>query len=218
MYRTGKNCQIPPLAKIYYDCFDYITDGTFVEVGANDGESFSNTCFLADIGWSGYYIEPVPSYYVKCIERHKQNENTRVYNFAIGDCEKKVTLHVGGVLSTIDETALEIFTELKWSRKLFKGKTIQVQQIELNQFLEDEQVKKNFEILVVDVEGMEWEVVKNFNLEKWQPQMAIIELHDENDNYIKIRDKCLNVRRKFEEAGYKILFKDLTNTVFFKEW
>lgn len=214
----SKKCQIPTLGEIYNDCFGYITDGTFVEVGANDGESFSNTSFLADLGWYGHYIEPVPAYYKQCMKRHSKNENTHVYNFAIGDSEKQVTLHIGGVLSTIDETALEIFSELEWSKRLFKGETIEVSQIELNKFLETYKIKPNFEVLVVDVEGMEWDVVKSFDLEIWKPQMAIIELHDENDNYLKIRDKCISVREKFEQADYEILFKDLTNTIFFKKW
>ena len=39
----------------------YKTDGTFVEVGANDGMTGSFTYNLAKIGWHGLYFEPVPN-------------------------------------------------------------------------------------------------------------------------------------------------------------
>jgi len=66
MYKPLSDCQIPRLDEIYLKNFGYKTDGTFVEIGAYDGHSISNTSFLADIGWKGIYVEPVKEYYEKC--------------------------------------------------------------------------------------------------------------------------------------------------------
>lgn len=55
-YPMAATCQIPffnSLSDLYTFVFGYRTDGLFVEVGAYDGESFSNTSGLADIGWKG---------------------------------------------------------------------------------------------------------------------------------------------------------------------
>ena len=47
MYNLSPTCQIPGLDKIYEEYFGD-TLGLFVEVGAFDGESVSNTSGLAD--------------------------------------------------------------------------------------------------------------------------------------------------------------------------
>ena len=54
MYTLSLTCQIPDLDKIYTKYFGEDTDRIFVEVGAFDGESVSNTSCLADAGWKGY--------------------------------------------------------------------------------------------------------------------------------------------------------------------
>lgn len=79
--------QIPNLDSIYQKYFTRFFgipyQGFFVEVGAYDGESYSNTSGLADSGWNGLYIEPVFEYYNKCLIRHKNN-SVKVINCAIG--------------------------------------------------------------------------------------------------------------------------------------
>jgi FkbM family methyltransferase len=47
-------------------------DGTFVDIGANDGVSISNTLHLErEFGWSGLAIEPLPSIYEKLTQARK---------------------------------------------------------------------------------------------------------------------------------------------------
>ena len=53
---NSNKCQIPNLADIYLENFGYKRDGYFVEVGAYDGVSWSNTFGLAAIGWGGRYL------------------------------------------------------------------------------------------------------------------------------------------------------------------
>jgi FkbM family methyltransferase len=40
--------------------------GVFVDIGASDGVSISNTCYLErDLGWSGLAVEPIPSVFAR---------------------------------------------------------------------------------------------------------------------------------------------------------
>jgi hypothetical protein len=46
--------------------------GTFVDVGAYDGEKFSNTLFFErHLGWARLCIEPLPSAFAKLTEKRK---------------------------------------------------------------------------------------------------------------------------------------------------
>src|SRR5258706_14970608 len=58
-HRRPNLCQIPILEGLYEQLFGQRADGCFVEVGAFDGETYGNTAGLADLGWTGLYIEPV---------------------------------------------------------------------------------------------------------------------------------------------------------------
>jgi hypothetical protein len=59
---------------VYEDIFGFKTNGVFVEIGAFDGETASFTCFLADIGWTGHYVEPIKRYLINCLNRHKKTK------------------------------------------------------------------------------------------------------------------------------------------------
>lgn len=46
-------------------------NGTFVDIGANDGITFSNTYVLETMGWGGVAIEPIPSVYKKLVNNRR---------------------------------------------------------------------------------------------------------------------------------------------------
>jgi len=216
-YSISQTCQIPKLDIIFENFFGKINDGCFVEVGAYDGEYTSNTCGLADIGWKGYYIEPVPEYYKKCKKRHENNDVV-VSNHAIGAENKDIEINSGGPLSTIRDDIQVLFQSLSWARSCFDNTTkIPIKMVTLEQYLNEHNVPQNFELLNIDVEGFEWEVLQNFEIQKWKPQMVIIELHDSNPDYKIIKNQCLNLVNYFQLHNYKIVFKDLSNTVYVTE-
>lgn len=214
IYKPNETCQITNLHWLYEKYFGLIDNGTFVEVGAFDGEYVSNTSFLADLGWYGHYIEPIPDYFNKCQIRHQPNTNTQVHNMAIGNKKDTVRINVSGALSSIDQVATEKFKNLDWAKNLITDDEIEVSQITLNQFLEDKKVDQAFEILSVDVEGYELNVLKGFDIDYWKPKMVIIELHDQNHDYKEMWPKMNKIVRYMEKAEYRVIYKDFTNTVY----
>lgn len=214
-YTLSKTCQIPCLASLYEQYFGRRARGMFIEVGAYDGEYASNTSGLADLGWGGIYVEPVPAYAKRCRERHKKNPNVTCLNVAVGDREGVTTLHLAGPLSTSNERVKQAFLRLKWGAKSFaKAETHVAKVMTLDAILLREKIEPNFDLLVIDVEGAEFEVCQGFTINRWRPRMVIIELHDQNDNYWDIREECDSVVAYFEAARYRVVWKDLTNTVY----
>src|SRR6266849_5987581 len=99
-YVPSPSCQIPTLAFLYELFFGRRNDGRFVEVGAYDGYSFSNTSCLAAVGWSGLYVEAVPRFAEECRTRYAGNDRIAVVNAAVGDRPGALDVVVGGPYST----------------------------------------------------------------------------------------------------------------------
>ena len=104
-YPTANTCQVPffrSLSDVYTFVFGYKTEGLFVEVGAYDGESFSNTSGLADLGWRGHYVEPIPAYAAACAARHAGSApRVRVHTLCIGEQDgAAVSLSAAGPFSS----------------------------------------------------------------------------------------------------------------------
>jgi FkbM family methyltransferase len=54
------------------------TPGHFLDIGAFDGESFSNTCALVELGWSGVMVEPALEACAKLLKRHGNNPKVTI--------------------------------------------------------------------------------------------------------------------------------------------
>ena len=57
--------------------------GHFLDVGAYDGKTFSNTLRLAELGWSGVCVEPSPSVFPALLKLHSGNERIALVNAAV---------------------------------------------------------------------------------------------------------------------------------------
>jgi len=225
-YSVAPDCQVRDLPQLYEIVFGRKTDGTFVEFGAFDGQFVSNTCGLADMGWRGVYIEPIPEFAEKCRSRHSKNPRVSVVQCAVGpENIPSITLTLGGALTTADSTTLDVFKKTDWSKASFaESKTVNVAQRLLSDILEEQHINPGFDLLVVDIEGFEWEALRNFNLSAWKPKMVIIELEDTERTFHdptrqdtvmeKIHERFAHLRKYFQDAGYRVAYKDFINTIY----
>lgn len=214
-YNVPELCQIKDLSLIYTQHFGYPSKGYFVEVGAYDGEFVSNTSFLADMGWRGLYIEPIEEYYNQCLARHANNDVV-VANVAIGLEEGEAKIFKGQTLTTLNPDQVKRYQEIGWaSQQHFTEVTCQ--QMKLDSLMKTLDVPKNFDILVVDVEGKESEIFKTFDLDEWRPKMLIVELEDEHEefnNYPEMIKEIKALRDFIHSKNYIEIYKDSINTVF----
>jgi FkbM family methyltransferase len=154
-YRVPCGYDVPyDINIIYEDIFGYKTDGYFVEVGAFDGEIASFTCHLADIGWTGHYVEPITKYFRQCSQRHKNNK-VSCHNFFVGNETGKSTMHDYGPFSRKNIINHEMSIQEK-------GETIDIDCITMDAFLKNNHIPGSFDLLVIDVEDGELNVLKSF--------------------------------------------------------
>ena len=198
--------------------FGRITTGTFVEVGAYDGYTYSNTYGLAQAGWYGLYVEPVRAYADACRARFRDVPRLQVANVAIGAALGDIELVVAGPYSTANAESAAEAARNPWSRESFEaGERVVVPMVTLDSLLEERQIGPAFEVLVVDVEGWEPEVFDAFDLDRWRPKMMIVELTDWHPSVRANRARHAGLHQRIRGAGYHVVFKDTSNTIFLRD-
>lgn len=200
------SCQIPGLAAIYEQWLP-LEQGRFVEVGACDGLAYSNTSCLAEIGWTGLYVEPHPALAKRCRETHSGHPAITVDEVAISNQAGEIKLYdCGEVSSTVlDQNSRQ------WGCR--ESRFFTVPCCTLNALLEKHGIAPEFDLLVVDVEGAELQVLEGFNLERYQPKMAIIETHEKDPAAMR-NWKAEPINACFAACGYTKIYADAINSIF----
>jgi FkbM family methyltransferase len=201
------DCQIATLPFLLERFLGRRSEGFFVEVGAFDGISYSNTWGLAERGWSGLLVEPVPHLADECRRNHSSHPHVRIVECAIGAATGATSLILNGPLTTAHAGQAE-----EWAYA--SAEAITVPMITLDSLLSREEVCPGFELLVVDVEGFEADVFAAFDLARWRPLMMIVELADTHPDLQNTAAADAQLSRSIEANGYRIVYKDHINTVF----
>lgn len=155
--------------------FHPVTHKIFLDVGAFDGISFSNTRLLFEQGWNGVCMEPVLKNYQK-LESLYRDTNVITIRAAAADYEGEMVLNVatvpwaedwGSDVSSPSDDALERWPEYIWEKESVPVMTV-------NTIL-----KKNdmlhVDFVSIDVEGHEKAVLRGFDLQMYSPDLLVVE-------------------------------------------
>ena len=157
-----------------FKLFDIIKkeNGFFIELGANDGLSQSNTAFLEfSKKWKGILIEPSINKFNEC----KINRpNSTVLNYAcVSNDYKHDTIKgdfFGHLMSSVNGERLHNYTTLT-----------NVPAITLEKILDQFSIK-TIDLLSIDTEGYELEILKGLNISKYRPKYMLVEITNDYDN------------------------------------
>mgnify|MGYP006270703829 CR=1 FL=1 len=207
-----KTCQIDNLRQIYRSVGLHDSSGFFIEIGAFDGERFSNTSFLADQGWVGLYVEPVKASVKKIRRRHALNK-VKILNAAVTETKGTATIREMGVLSTTTPESLE---SVSWAQKAFQNSTTyQVPSVTFFDILNHFNAKNNVDLLVIDVEGSEKTIVQQLRQSPIRPTVVVVELIDNHMDFDEIqKSNHLYTRQMIINMGYQSIYQDHINTIF----
>jgi FkbM family methyltransferase len=150
--------------------------GTVLDIGANDGKTFSNSYDLIQSGWSGVLIEP-GSVFTQLQELHKDNKAVSCYQLAIAEKEQMLTFYESGahvkngtdtgLVSTLnhDET-------IRWRNNGVEFTERKVQAVPFSWVLK---WHKKFDFITIDAEGFDLAILKQIDLAKVKCQCLCIE-------------------------------------------
>lgn len=214
---VSTSCQIDDLRAKYAALGLSPTRGQFVEVGGFDGESFSNTSFLADQGWRGLYVEPVPAFAARARRRHALNRVT-LEQVAITREPGQMQIQVMGALTSGVAGTVDALKSIDWAREEAEhSRTITVATDTLQAVLDRRGVDREFDLMIVDIEGAEKPVIDDLLASPWRPRVLIVELVDGHPNFGHMPDLQTEhgqVREALVQAGYEEFHNDEINSIF----
>lgn len=217
---VSDTCQIPDIRARYQALKLDARNGYFIEIGAFDGDGFSNTSFLADQGWRGLYVEPVPAYAAQIRLRHLLNR-VSVENAAITDAPGVTQFHVMGALSTSVAPIMQAYETISWAKEAAaKSQAVTVRTDTLPAVFARHGVPENPDLVVIDVEGGEEPVVSALLASRWRPRVLVVELTDTHPDFQQAPETVENhtaLRAKILASGYSTFYADHINTIFTRD-
>ena len=163
--------------------------GYFVELGANDGISQSNTKHLEMFhGWRGVLIEPYPGNFRKLLKTrssasHFENAACVSFEFTKDEMEltysNLMTTPMGGSSDVLDRK-LHAESGRKWLRAKETIGTFLAKARTLSGILDEANAPQFIDLLSLDVEGGEIEVLKGVDHDKYRFKWILVESRDEN--------------------------------------
>ncbi len=186
---------------ILWRSFKNVSNGFYIDVGANDPEIDSVTKAFYDLGWSGINIEPVKQWYDLLCEQRSRDINL---NFAAGKEDGILTLY------EIPDTGLSTSSKSTAQRHLidngFKNHSTTVLVKTLTSIVQDTDCKA-IHFLKIDVEGAEKDVLLGIDFRIIRPWILLIESmepYTQKENHGEWESIVLN-------AGYKFVYLDGIN-------
>jgi FkbM family methyltransferase len=184
-------------------------NGIYIDIGCHHPFKLNNTYLLHKNGWSGLNIDLIqlnidlfkiarPKDKNICCAISNKNETCKVY------------IPNGNILSTEISIKKDYADIIKKHHK--NSYIIQnIKTITFEEILKKFKIKINsFDFLKIDIEGKDYDVLRNINLKKYRPKLICVEdsaIDNKNSNKIK---------NYLESIRYKLCFKTNVNSFFAK--
>lgn len=184
--------------------------GFYVDVGAHHPKRFSNTYFFYKHGWRGINIDAMPG-----SMRAFNKTRPRDINLEIGISEQQGKLDY----FVFNEPALNGFSRDLSDERNEADSAYRIESVIKVDVLPLRQVLDNYlpvgcviDFMSIDVEGLDFQVLKSNDWNKYRPTYVLAEILASSLQDIDQSD----IGQFMRDAGY-VLYAKCMNTVFFKE-
>ena len=199
--------------------FNY-SDGFFIEAGANDGYSQSNTYFLErERNWHGILIEGIPSLYEQCKRLRTSSTTYHCALVASNYSESYLTMHYADLMSLVDGAFKHKTVEREHVSKgirvqhIKNSYTLEVPARTLTSILDEYRDLPEIDFFSLDVEGYEEQVLQGLDLTKYSPKYILVEARFFEPIHKCLRDRY-NLLKKINKFDCLYQRKDLKDKIF----
>ena len=189
------------------------SSGFFVEFGATDGISMSNTFLLEKmLGWRGILAEPARVWHQDLHRNRSSIIDTRCVFPESGSKIPFLEVFQGdGTAASPELSSIKSFAENRdWASRARKNNSIEylVETISLNDLLDHHDAPKVIDYMSIDTEGSEYEILKHFDFGARKILFLTVE-----HNYRKVNREL--IRGLLEQNGYTRVLVEISQ---FDDW
>jgi len=165
--------------------------GTLLDIGANDGSTFSNSYDLIKSGWSGVLIEP-GTVFKQLHQLHKDNKLVTCYQLAIADREQILTFYQSGshVKNGTDQGLVSTLDYNETTRWRQSGVEFTERKVQAVSFSWVYKWHKQFDFITIDAEGFDFQILKQIDLAKVKCRCLCIEWNGNQDLFKQYKMYC----------------------------
>ena len=185
--------------------FESKEHGILLDIGANDGETFSNSRALILNGWTGALVEPDPQPLYALEKLYYHNPSIQIIDNAIDNYNEKIMMHCSGthlnmgdmgLLSTINEKEKE-----RWHGETFTE--VEVDVIDFKTLLDITKFT-TIDFISIDAEGSDYRILEQIDLKALNCQMVCVEYNNiDGMKYVKY----------MEQFGFKVIMMNGCNII-----
>jgi FkbM family methyltransferase len=140
-----------------------------VDVGAHDGHSLSNSYPFLQVGWSGVLVEPLPQAFERLDERYRDRPDVHCVQAACAGEEGEMPLVVG------DDGPSPMRSSLRAGAVPGGETSVTVTVRTLTGLLDELGAPADFSLLLVDAEGVDYEVLAGLDFDRYRPRVIVTE-------------------------------------------
>ncbi len=183
-----------------------------VDVGAHDGVTISNSRPFVLEGWTSLLVEPHPVLFERLVARYDGVANAILVNKACGPENGILPLYFGAGGAETGTSTL-CTDQNAWFDATRTEEFIDVEVVTLTNLLEEHGYPRDFAVLLVDAEGMDYEVLTGLDFARFQPRIVVTE------EYILDPHKHNAKYRLLLDNGYTWITQRGSNTFWVRtEW
>lgn len=181
--------------------------GGCIDVGATNGRDINNTLHFEQSGWFCLCVEPNPYFFNQLKDNRPNSINFAISNYNKDDVDFSVVTLQGNNQEAV--SALKIDEKLMEAHQSYNPRieVIKTKVRTLDYCVENYYQYPTIDFVSIDTEGTELDVLKGFDINKWQPKLFIIE---NNYNNKDIEDYM-------NTFGYKLDKKVSVNDFYIKK-
>ena len=194
------------------------TNGTFVDIGARDGQTFSNSYFFEkEKNWKGVCVEPIPEVFDKldktrscikvngCISNKVGTEIFLRVKGAVVDTEM-----LSGLVEDYDKRHLE---RIDREIKEYGGskEEIEVKCYDINQVLKDNNINK-VDFFTIDTEGNELKILQTIHFNEFDFDIFLVENNYQTDEMNQFMTS--NGFKRIKKIGHDEVYRNKNKLTF----
>jgi len=173
--------------------------GVYLDIGCFHPYMYSNTVLLYKKGWNGVNVDMNPtSIDLFNIARPK---DVNICS-AVSDEIKEFEMYYDDPFSPVNTIDKEFY---KMSKHIFfkSKKTIIVKSKKFKEIIKISKIEENIDFINIDVEGFDYQILKQINFEKFKIKLIAIETHNVDGSQTKNNLQINEYLKKFNFALYK---------------